>query len=152
MGHAQLNVTNKTEKPIKICQSNTMMGNAELYKSNGTYYIYTRSTNQYDNVELFFIGDSKESALQTLKDLDRLFETTAKGDLISISDHSKQKISLYKSYKKQFQLKFEVQAGIRCLGLDNVKDFISALSSEDKEKSKQDNDDKYDWMNDPNYQ
>lgn len=152
IAQAQLNVTSKTEKPIKVCQSNSMMGNAELYKSNDIYYIYTRSTNQYDDVKLFFIGDSKESALQTLKDLEKLFETTAKGELISITDHNKQKISLYKSFKKQFQIEFEVQAGIRCLALDNINDFISALSSTNAVKSEQETDEKYDWMNDPNYQ
>ena len=152
IAQAQLNVTSKTEKPIKVCQSNSMMGNAELYKSNDTYYIYTKSTNQYDDVELFFIGETKESALQTLRDLEKLFETTPKGDLISITDHHKQKITLYKSFKKQFYIEFEVQAGTRCLALDNVKDFILALSSTDAVKSEQDADEKYDWMNDPNYQ
>lgn len=135
IGQAQLNVTNKPEKPVKVCHSNTMMGTAELYQSNGLYYIYMKSTNQFDDVELMFIGDSKESALQTLKDLESLFDNTSKGDMVTITDHRNKKIRLYKSFKKQFQVSFEYQAGIRCLGLDNVKDFIQALSPLQEQES-----------------
>ena len=127
VGQAQLNVTNKVAKSIKVCQSNTLMGSAELYQSNETYYIYMKSTNQFDDVQLMYIGDSKSSAIQTLQDLESLFKETPKGELIYINDHRKQKISLYKSQKKQFMVSFEYQAGNRCLSLDNVKAFIDAL-------------------------
>lgn len=138
IGHAQLNVTDKVEKPVKVCHSNTMMGTAELYQSNDIYYIYMKSTNQFDDVELMYIGDSKESAVQTLKDLETLFNNTPKGDMVYITDHRKKKISLYKSFKKQFHVSFEYQAGIRCLGLDNVKDFIEALSPSQIQESDED--------------
>lgn len=129
VANAQLNITSRSEKPVKICQSKTLMGNADLYKSSeDIYYIYINSSNQFDNVALFVIGNSRESALQTLTDLERLFETTKKGDSVRITDHAKQKIHLYKALKKQFHISFEVQAGIRCLGLDNVQAFIDALS------------------------
>ena len=128
IGHAQLTVTDKVGKPVKVCHSNTMMGTAELYQSNDIYYIYMKSTNQFDDVEFMYIGDSKDSALLTLKDIVSLFDNTPKGDTIYITDYRKKKISLYKSFKKQFYVSFEYQAGIRCLSLDNVKDFIKALS------------------------
>lgn len=137
-GHAQLNVIDMMEKPIMVCHSNTMMGSAELYLSKDVYYIYMQSTNQFDDVELMFIGDSKDSALQTLKDLVVLFENTSKGDMVYITDHRKKKISLYKSFKKQFHVSFEYQAGIRCLGLDNVEDFIQALSPSQEKESEDD--------------
>lgn len=138
IGHAQLNVTDKVGKPVKVCHSNTMMGTAELYQSNDIYYIYMKSTNQFDDVELMYIGDSKDSALQTLKDLVSLFDNTPNGDMVYITDHRKKKISLYKSFKKQFHVSFEYQAGIRCLGLDNVKDFIKALSPSQEQVSEED--------------
>ena len=127
IGNAQLNVTDKFEKPVKVCHSNTMMGTAELYQSNDIYYICMKSTNQFDDVEFMYIGDSKDSALKTLKDLVSLFDNTHKGDMVYITDHRKKKISLYKSFKKQFQVSFEYQAGTRCLSLDNVNAFIDAL-------------------------
>jgi hypothetical protein len=130
MASAQLNVTNKVEKSVKICHSYTMMGNAELFKSADFYYIYMKSTNQFDDVELMFVGDSKESALQTLRDLESLFESTPKGDLVYITDYANHEISLYKSFKKQFSVSFKYQTGTRCLGLDNVKAFITALEKE----------------------
>lgn len=129
VANAQLNIASRSGKTVTICQSRTMMGNAELRKScEGIYYIYISSSNQFDFVELFFIGDSRESALQTLRDLERLFETTKKGESVYITDHAKTKIHLYKINKKQFSISFEIQAGIRCLSLRNVQAFIDALS------------------------
>lgn len=130
IAQAQLNVTDKAEKPIKVCHSFTMMGNAELYQSGDVYYIYIRSTNQFDDIELMYIGDSQESALQTLQDLESLFKSTPKGEIVYINDHRGKKICLYKSLKKQFQVSFRQQAGIRCLGLDNVTAFINSLLQE----------------------
>ena len=128
LGHAQLNVTNKVEKPIKVCHSNTILGEADLYQSKDAYYIYIKSTNQFDDVEMLYIGDSKQSALQTLQDLESLFSNTPKGNLVNITDHRNQKVRLYKAEKKQFFLLFEHQAGNRCLSLANVKAFIDALA------------------------
>lgn len=129
VANAQLNITSRSGKTVTICQSRTMMGNAELCKtSEGFYYIYISSSNQFDFVESFFIGKSRESALQTLTDLERLFETTKKGESVYITDHAKTKIHLYKINKKQFSISFEIQAGIRCLSLRNVQAFIDALS------------------------
>jgi hypothetical protein len=146
---AQLKIKNIAPKDTLVCSSKSMMSNAELRVSKNIYFIYVSSTNEFDDVQLLFIGNSKESALQTLTDIEELFETTENGDLIDIIDHSNKEISLYKSSPKIFRITFENQAGIRSITIGNIRDFIVALKTPTEQIPKQE--DAYDYLEDPNY-
>lgn len=135
---AQLNIIKVVNKSETICDSNDLRGHSTLKYTGKDYYIYVHSTNQYDDVELMYIGDTKEKTLQTLYDIEQLFESIPIGDMVIVSDHHNQRITLYKSFNKQFQVEFETQAGIRCLSLGNIQDFITTLSSPPEQESQED--------------
>lgn len=149
VANAQLNIISIVPKAETICDSNDIRGHSILKSTEDDYYIYINSTNEFDDVEYMYIGKTKESALLTLEDIRNLFANIPIGDMVIISDHHNQRIVLYKSFNKQFQLQFNMQAGTRCLSLKNIEDFINALSAPIEENKNENS--SYDWMDDPNY-
>jgi hypothetical protein len=80
VGHAQLNITNKSEKIERISSART--GFISLNKQGDIYYVGLHSSNQFDNPGIFYLGKDKESSLATLNDLLTLQETLKKGEYV----------------------------------------------------------------------
>lgn len=72
MADAQIKKTgeNKTQTIASL-----RMGIVSLNLSNNGYYIAFHTTNQFDDAMILKIGDDKDSAIQSLKDLIDILET-----------------------------------------------------------------------------
>lgn len=72
MANAQIKKTgeNKTQTIASL-----RMGIVSLNHSNNGYYIAFHTTNQFDDAMILKIGDDKDSAIQSLKDLIDILET-----------------------------------------------------------------------------
>lgn len=60
-------------------------GVCSLKMQEGVYYIGLQSSNQFDDPFLFHLGEGRESALQTLLDLQELFKGMKKGEFAEFS-------------------------------------------------------------------
>ena len=58
-------------------------GIAQVMSRDGEIYLLLPSTNQLDDYFSFVLGKDKESALQTLDDIENLFVNTKNGDYVS---------------------------------------------------------------------
>lgn len=64
---AQLNVQKENSKIEKI--GTLRSSYAWLYCQDSDYYLYIRTTNQFDDPTLFCLGETAESAVQTAQDM-----------------------------------------------------------------------------------
>lgn len=74
---AQLKVEKQTKDPevISSYYADGYPGAARLKRANdGHYYMTIVSFNRFDDIFLFFLGDNKEKACQTLLDLEGLYK------------------------------------------------------------------------------
>ena len=67
MGYAQLNIKGQNAKIETISTART--GFITLKCQGNVYYIGTTTTNRFDDPFILYIGEDKDSAIQTLKDL-----------------------------------------------------------------------------------
>lgn len=88
--HAQLNVTEEIKDSEKISTYYVpgYSGAAQLMRSASGlyYYIDLWSSNRFDSVFSFFIGKTKEEAMQTLLDLEALYKMK-KNTTIVVQNH-----------------------------------------------------------------
>ena len=73
--NAQLNVK-RSDTFNKIASSR--MGMVQLMEHDNIYYISFPTTNRFDKSFIFYLGEGKEAAVQTLKDLIALNDTIKK--------------------------------------------------------------------------
>ena len=125
MGHAQLNITNKSDKIERISSART--GLISLNKQGDIYYVGLHSSNQFDNPGIFYLGKDKESSLATLNDLLTLQETLKKGECVDVKDISGKKISISQAMTGNLAFQFSDMAGICYLHKNEIKKFINAL-------------------------
>ena len=64
---AQLNVKKENSKIEKI--GTLRSAYAWMYNQDTDYYLYIRTSNQFDDPTLFCLGETAESAIQTAKDM-----------------------------------------------------------------------------------
>ena len=79
MGTAQVKVVERKESPkIELCKVYKDMKKANdcawVYLLDGDVFFETRTTNQFDDDFIYYLGDDIESAVVTLKDLVALIE------------------------------------------------------------------------------
>lgn len=84
---AQLNVLSVHEARKEIChitgsQAPGIDSRVFVYYSDGVYYLQAHSTNRYDDVFTFLLGETPDGAAQTLGDLASLIEDNKVGTRI----------------------------------------------------------------------
>lgn len=89
----------KTQESIKTV-AKFRMGLCSLKAQGDVYYFSIASSNDLDGSEIVYLGDSKESALQTMQDLIDLHKSMGKGDFAEFSLNIQGKEVNYKVMKK----------------------------------------------------
>ena len=109
---AQLNITSEQ---IKVEKVGTLRSTyASLYVEGTTYFLTIRSSNQFDDAFLFYLGDTAEESILTLKDLCSLCETMDTNAAINVEDAKGQKALLIKKTmlgKPYLDITMDVRAG-----------------------------------------
>lgn len=91
---AQLNVKSEQIKVEKIGSLRSTY--AYLYAEGTSYFLKIRSSNQFDDPCLFFLGEDAESSILTLNDLCNLCDTMESKAAINVEDAKGQKAILIK--------------------------------------------------------
>lgn len=105
-------------------------GNNELNRVGKAYYLYCRSTNQFDELETVFLGLTVETAADTMADIIGMFSKLEVGESVKVEDPIGHEFRIFKYNKKCITLNYEVQAGSRFLKLGHAKYFFTVLASE----------------------
>lgn len=83
--------TTKTETILSL-----RMGCMNLKLSEGTYYISMLTTNQFDDAMLLKLGNSKESAIQSLNDLIEISSNISGQECVKIDNGYGRELRIYK--------------------------------------------------------
>lgn len=122
----------KTKEAIKDIAS-FRMGMCHLKCNDDVYYLTLISTNKFDDSSIVYLGEGKESAIQTLTDLIELNQSLAKKESASFSITIKGKEFNYhvlKSDKLNFSfINFET-AGSVFLASTEMKNCLTKLQEE----------------------
>lgn len=125
---AQLNIKSEQTKVEKVGTLRSTY--AFLYVEGTTYFLSVRSSNQFDDPCLFFLGDDADSAILTLNDLCELCETMDNNAAISVEDAKGQEATLVKKKmvgKPYLDISMEGQAGTSNLTLAEFKKAIELI-------------------------
>ena len=124
-GNAQLNVKREAEKFEKIASART--GLVDLMNHDERYYIAFPTTNQFDDPFIFYLGNDKESAIKTLKDLIELCGTITKEDMLTIDNEGKE-LRITKGLAGALYFAMDGYAGIASTVKSELNKFLKALS------------------------
>lgn len=127
IGNAQLTVKREVDKIEKIASART--GLVRLMKHNETYYMSIPTSNDFDDPFFFYIGEDKESAVQTLKDLIDICDTIGKDDMITVDNHGKDLV-ISKGLAGAIYLQMPGYAGIASTIKSELNKFLRALTSD----------------------
>lgn len=119
---AQLNVTHKGEKTEKIATAR--MGYVRLYQSGEKFYMTLPSNNRFEKSEIFWLGESIDSAVQTLDDIVGLYDTLE--DSMTVTDATGEEVIIIKD-GANLNFFWKVQAGNRWLSKPEAKKLQNAL-------------------------
>lgn len=125
---AQLNITSEQIKVEKIGTLRSTY--AFLYAEGTSFFLSVRSSNQFDDPCLFFLGDTAEASVLTLKDLCELCETMDNNAAINVEDAKGQKAVLIKKKmlgKPYLDISMEGQAGTSNLTLPELQKAIELI-------------------------
>lgn len=124
VGNAQLNVTSQTTKRVTLCSAR--MGNISLVKNGEHYFLSICSSNQFEDPEAFYLGDTKESCKETLTDLLGLFGSMSKEDRMDV-DNAGETVTLFKYTNISLGFAFGHDAGMFWMSKSECKKFLSVL-------------------------
>lgn len=124
VGHAQLNIKGE---PVNIeTLSTARFGGITLHRRGETYYLGISSSNKYDDPQIFYLGESKESAVQTLKDMMELLGSMEKGTRVQVDNKGKT-VSLYRISGQSLGIEFGAGAGQYWIAKSEALKFLSEL-------------------------
>ena len=130
VSQAQLKIKSKTEAAETICSYRTGYEKL-LYSEDLGYYLCLGSTNRYDKPLLFPLGEDKESAVATLKDLLSLPEAIGNEDMITVEGFVGEQVRISVEELlgiKGINFKGEGMAGTGGITPSNLKKMINKLS------------------------
>lgn len=109
VANAQIQIKQKTKLPTKV--ATISMYWYELYKLGDKYQLTLKSTNQYDDHYVLYIGN-KEEAIATLNTFIEMCDTMSKDESVEI-DNGNGEIYIVQKYEKglSFQQKNPGKAG-----------------------------------------
>lgn len=122
----------KTQDAIKTI-SKFRAGVCSLNQHGDVFYLILKSTNKFDDSVIVYLGEGKDSAVQTLKDLQELHKSMEKGDFadFTINVMKKEiKYSVSKFDKFNFSFLDQGTAGSVFFATTEMKTLISKLSDE----------------------
>lgn len=122
----------KTQDAIKTI-SKFRAGLCSLNQHGDVFYLILISTNKFDDSVIVYLGEGKDSALQTLRDLLELHKSMKKGDFadFTINVMKKEiKYSVSKTDKFKFSFHDQGTAGSVYFATTEMKTLISKLSDE----------------------
>ena len=126
IGNAQLVVKDNTK--IETLSS-ARMGIVRLDRDGDTYFMCLTTTNQYDDPFLVYIGEDKDSAVQTMKDIVSLFDSIGKKDVVTIDNAGKD--CLISKTMGTLYMSMAGYAGQANITRAELVKFLKALSPED---------------------
>lgn len=93
MANAQIQKKEKTKTETIV---SLRMGCMNLKRQKNTLFLSMKTTNQFDDMMILKLGDSVDSAIQSLNDLIDICETITGQDCISIDNGYGREIRIYK--------------------------------------------------------
>ncbi|MBP5487559.1 MAG: hypothetical protein J6Y06_08030 [Bacteroidales bacterium] len=131
---AQLNIKSEQKKVERIGTLRSTY--AYVYVQDSTFFLNVRSSNQFDDPTLFFLGETTESAIMTLNDLCEVCESLDVNASISVEDAKGQSAFMVKKKmlgKPYLDFSVEGQAGASNLTLAEFKKAIEIIQSYNKQ-------------------
>lgn len=122
MANAQIQKTGtfKTETIASV-----RMGFASL-KHSDVYYLVLRTTNQFDDAMILFLGEDKDSAATSLKDLIDILDSLEGNAMQYIDNGAGKELCLYKNMGALY-FSAKGYAGDGNIGKSELNKFIKAL-------------------------
>lgn len=125
--NAQLSVKGQGDKMEKI--SSTRMGACSLYKHGERYMISAPTSNRYDKTFVLYLGEDKESACLTLRDLILLCDNIEK-DVPVYIDNGTKTCSIHKGTMGTLAFFQDGFAGFASFSKMEFDKFLTALMPE----------------------
>lgn len=130
--HAQLDIKKAGEKAKEVSTLTSMWN--WLYTIGDNWYIVTKTTNQFDDRIWILLGDSAESALESVGQLQTLLDEMADDDVFKITslDGKSVRIGIYKQMgsRQGFSVFADGAAGIGYIYKGGIKKAKVAILTE----------------------
>lgn len=114
--------TSKTETLLSL-----RMGYMNLKYSEGTYFLTMLTTNQFDDAMILKIGETKESAIQSLNDLMEICTTITGQDCVRIDNGYGRELRFYKGAMGGVTIQADGYAGYVNTAKSEFKKMLNKL-------------------------
>lgn len=125
MTNAQIQKKSSTKKETII---SLRMGYMTLIVSDGYYYLTMLTTNQFDDAMILKLGNSKESAMQSLTDLIEIASTIETSECVEIDNGYGRTMRIYKGGMGGISIYADGYAGSANTSKSEFNKMLNALT------------------------